>query len=482
MKYVKSISPAIAILSFLASAWAQPSTTELPPQIIAAELSINGVVEAGNPLIGDTFFSTEGDRISIQLDIQVPSADESGEGSTEEVELYYEKISTGITFSEGFPLPAPPLAGDTQRNVFKPLALEDLGNDVYRTTLSWTIPDFNGANQARLRGLIDYDVQWFIRIGVWDSESATDEDPVSRIGFFLKAIENLARRARNNPPPVADAGGDTVVATGATVILDGRGSFDGTNVGFDAQDPNVFEKDTLRYTWEWVSGPERVDPEPFDDGDPATDQVTLELISQSSDPYVYRLVVEDFVNPTYPISINTTRIHVRASLPGNIAPLASVVGPSGAVTVGSTVTLDASGSTDPDGDLLNYLWQRTNELGGELEGDQIREDFQPIFGRESEVATWQALTPGRYYFRLTVTDRPILRDLTLEGQQLTDTASLSIEVIEPSASGQTAGIQTGDGFGQLSPMLPAGACGAGLMPLAVVPLVLCFARGRRQVP
>ena len=55
---------------------------------------------------------------------------------------------------------------------------------------------------------------------------------------------------------------------------------------------------------------------------------------------------------------DTTVVTVTAPTPANQSPVASA-GPDQTVTGGSTVTLNGSGSADPDSDPLTYQWQQT---------------------------------------------------------------------------------------------------------------------------
>jgi len=359
-------------------------------------------------------------------------------------------------------------------------------------TLSFAVPfqapDFNGVNQARLRGLIDYDVLWQVLVRAYNvqvqsgGEPSTLTGPSTGVTFTICAVENPALVPGSNSGPVADAGPDQTVALDAvtgqvTVRLDGRRSFDPWNIGFNPASPNVFYKDTLRYTWEWVSGPVRVEPEDDDDGDPATWQVTLEVPTTAENPYVFQLTVDDGVNALP--SIDTVRVWVRTALPENLAPRAKISGPTTPVPVGGLITLDGSLSTDPDGDQLLYYWRQTNEIGGPLATDQIQTGFQPVSGVNSAVSTWRAITAGTYYFRLLVIDQPALRDPVLAGRELSSVAMTSVVVSTTATSGaQASSVREDQTAETAAPATDSGWCGRGLFPLAFVPVVLWFLRSR----
>jgi hypothetical protein len=269
-----------------------------------------------------------------------------------------------------------------------------------------------------------------------------------------------------NPPTFADAGPDQAVELGTTVVLDASRSYDGFNLGFDPMSGHTFEKDTLTFAWEWVSGPQRVDPVQDEPTNPQA-TVTLNLVGD----YVYRVTADDNVN-SLP-GMDSVTITVVEDIPGNQTPVAIVDAPTAAV-VGDTIILDGSGSTDPDGDSLWYYWRQTDELGGDLPADDLSRTFLPISGREEAICTWQVVRAGTFYVRLLVGDG-----------LLTDVSDVySIDVVEPATAGVTVAgeAEPVEGSGELGDSVempaPSALCGAGLFPLALVPLLMWPMRGR----
>ncbi len=266
-----------------------------------------------------------------------------------------------------------------------------------------------------------------------------------------------------DPPACADAGADRTVAADTQVVLNGGGSSDGNNVGFDPDDENVFEKDTLTFTWEWISGPVRVDPVQAIATDP-TATVTLVVPGD----YVYRLIVDD--NDNALPSTDSVTITVVQDLPPRNPPRAIIRGPAGPVPIGGIITL-TSESTDPDGDDLALRWKQTDALGGELPAEDLQDVFQPLSGMTSEVASWQALTAGTYYFRLLVDDG-FFESSAQFTVVVIDTVTGGASVIVDDGSGDVTDEQSE--FGTAVPAL----CGAGVLPLAAFPLALCLMRRR----
>ncbi|MBK9120802.1 MAG: hypothetical protein IPM18_14580 [Phycisphaerales bacterium] len=338
-----------------------------------------------------------------------------------------------------------------------------------RFFVQFALPPILGPSQQRLRGLQDFDTSYFVTIRV-----SNDEDP--ELGAWGSFIFPLF--ARKNPlvdvpnaPPFADAGLDRTVAAGTTVLLDGGLTFDADNLGFDPDLVDVFYKDVLEYSWEWQSGPVRVDPVLVPGGKRWQRQVTLDTVGE----YEYSLTVEDGRSAVP--SIDTVRIVVVPSIPGNLPPRARITGPTGPVTVGTQIVLSAATSTDPEGQPLQYRWRQTNEVGGRLATDELRTRFQPLSGLQAVDSTWQALQPGRYYFGLLVTDPG----------GLSDTASFIVEVIAAPAGQEAARVTEA----QVAPATatpqnelaaaPTAAplCGAGaLLPLLVLPVALLGWRRR----
>ncbi|HMJ79117.1 MAG TPA: PKD domain-containing protein [Iamia sp.] len=190
-----------------------------------------------------------------------------------------------------------------------------------------------------------------------------------------------------NGPPVADAGPDQDVAGGDVVTLDAGGT----------TDP---DGDGLLYTWEQTSGP----------------TVDLAIAGPSSLPgnsftapagpatLVFTVTAEDDIAQT---DTDTVTISV------NGAPMADA-GPDQTVDQGDTVTLDGTGSSDPDSDELDHLWAQLSGPTVTLSDDTA---VQPTFTAPTG--------PESLTFVLTVTDPG--------GESDTNTVAISVNA-PPSAS------------------------------------------------
>ncbi|MDB6074869.1 MAG: hypothetical protein JWO89_2509 [Verrucomicrobiaceae bacterium] len=149
-----------------------------------------------------------------------------------------------------------------------------------------------------------------------------------------------------NHLPVADAGPDQTVAEGAAVTLHGEHSFD-------------IDADVLTYTWTQVgnpsfvlTGPSPAFAAPFSGANGAPGVVgTLTFV----------LSVDDgsHANVTDSVTISITNV--------NNLPTARA-GADQTATEFTTVTLNGSASTDPDGDALSYTWTRVDNPAVVLQG------------------------------------------------------------------------------------------------------------------
>ena len=140
-----------------------------------------------------------------------------------------------------------------------------------------------------------------------------------------------------NSPPLANAGADQTVPRGGVVHLNGNGSTD-------------VDGDALTYVWQFNQRPA---------GSAATllDAATAapSFTADQRGDFVVQLRVSD---PSGAFSIATVKVTTE-----NTAPHADA-GPDQSATIGATVQLDGTGSTDVDGDTLAYSWSFSSKPFG----------------------------------------------------------------------------------------------------------------------
>ena len=144
------------------------------------------------------------------------------------------------------------------------------------------------------------------------------------------------------------------------------------------------------YLWEQIGGPSVtlssatvVDP-----------SFSAPQIYTDTEVFTFKLTVEDYDGAT---DTDTVVITVRDS--GNDPPVADA-GPDQSVIQRYVVTLDASGSSDPNGedDIKSYLWEQTEGVGVTLSDETA---VKPTF---TAPEVYVSDKPETLIFKLTVAD------------------------------------------------------------------------------
>lgn len=141
-----------------------------------------------------------------------------------------------------------------------------------------------------------------------------------------------------NLAPVANAGPNQNVSTGAVVLLNGAGSTDGNG-------------DAVTYAWT-LSAPAG-STAALSGATTATPQFTADVVGS----YTATLVVNDGALASVPATVTV------AATVANVVPVANA-GSAQLVRTTSLVTLTGAASTDANGDALTYLWSFTSIPAG----------------------------------------------------------------------------------------------------------------------
>ena len=241
------------------------------------------------------------------------------------------------------------------------------GGNVTLTDQNTAMPSF----RAPILAPDSADVTHYFALYVYDNNNRSSTQDLVKVTVTVRPIP---------APPVADAGLDQTVASGATVQLDGRGSYD--------------EDGTIEsYRWRRSSGTPGRNAAL---SDPTAEQPTFTadtLETGASDVWHhFSLVVTDNDGAQ---SV-ADEVHVRV-IANNARPVADA-GPNQTVASGATVQLDGSGSRDPDGTIETYRWW-TSPINRPTLSD--RSAASPSF-------TAETLEPGAadvtYFIHLIVSD------------------------------------------------------------------------------
>jgi len=217
--------------------------------------------------------------------------------------------------------------------------------------------------------------------------------------------------------PVANAGPNQTISIPRTVQLDGSGSTD------SAGNP-------LTYSWSVLSKPAGATAVLSNVG-----AVKPTFLADVAGTYVVQLVAYDSGFASNPSIVTITT--------ANTAPVANS-GPDQKVSLGATVQLDGSGSTDVNGDALTYSWALSSVPAGSAAALSSASTVSPTF--VADVA-------GTYVVQLTVSDGTASSTSTVQVTTLTCCAApvANAGVQQRATQGATVnltGATSTDPFGQ----------------------------------
>lgn len=255
-----------------------------------------------------------------------------------------------------------------------------------------------------------------------------DADPGRNLDSTETGLDSgdpLETAVDGNTAPIADAGDDTTGTVGRVTDLDGSGS----------EDP---ERDSLTYLWELTEAPASSAAGLINET-----RVNAELVPDVAGRYVATLTVSDgALEGTDEVEITVTS--------ENSGPVANAGGDQ-TVTTGDTVAVDGSGSSDPEGDTLAFVWTLSSRPGGSVAALSAPNTPNPTF--VADVA-------GNYELSLTVSD----------GTGYSSPDTLRVRASDPGSGGSSSDCGCS--------AAPEGVGGGLLLGMLVVPALMLRRRGR----
>ncbi|GAB4292328.1 MAG: hypothetical protein Kow0090_06200 [Myxococcota bacterium] len=278
-------------------------------------------------------------------------------------------------------------------------------NEGDRLYFDWKQTD--GANvELHLAGPI----AWFTADAVGKYEfSLTVDDALLSSKPDTVAVEVVS--SLQNKRPIAKAGNDVVAQPGTKINLDGSGSYD----------PDQKEGEKLTYHWTQIYGIE-------------TKMDKLSVFTEKPSVYLpenpgvlgFMLVVSDGEMTSYP-----DIVHVLMRKPdANTKPVA-MAGESFTVKVGSIATLNGSGSYDPDGHRLTYLWEQKS-------GNAVY-----LINPNTPNPSFFAAKEGEFTFKLTVSDGYATSDATASSSVTVRATAGSSTIIPVAVAGNDITVNGG---------------------------------------
>ena len=203
--------------------------------------------------------------------------------------------------------------------------------------------------------------------------SASDTQSTSN-----EAIISISVQAAPNVTPNAEAGVDQQLEQGATVLLNGSGSYDD-------------DGDTLTYNWVLLNSPAGSS---VSIASPTAESTQVTLDSEGS--YEFQLIVNDGIDDSLPDQVTIT---ILPATP-NTKPIANA-GTDTQAEFSESVTLDGSGSFDPENDSLTYNWLLLDSPEGSQSGFSDPQAVDSLFFGD---------TAGDYTLELIVNDGSLNSD------------------------------------------------------------------------